>query len=77
MVIIVAAGNSPPGQVPAKGQYMIKDIQHLAEYYKVPVQHMAVSVKCVDCSAGYCLQVEICYLMFIRPHLNMNPVTDI
>jgi len=39
-----AAGNKPPGQlVAAKGPYMEKDIQRLAEYYKVPVQNMRVS----------------------------------
>jgi len=37
------AGNSPPGQVFIKYQYMIKDLQRLAEYYKVPVQQIAVS----------------------------------
>jgi len=38
-----AAGNRPPGQVPAKGQYIAKDLHYLSEYYKVPVQMIAVS----------------------------------
>ena len=43
VMVQFAAGNKPPGQLAAKGPYMEKDIQRLAEYYKVPVQNMRVS----------------------------------
>jgi len=42
-MIILVADNKPPGQNPTKIQYMIKDLLRLSEYYKVPLQQMAVS----------------------------------
>ncbi|KAM8923770.1 glutathione S-transferase kappa 1 [Pelodytes ibericus] len=35
--IMHASGNAPPAMVPARGAYMAKDIQRLAEFYDVPL----------------------------------------
>lgn len=32
-----ASGNQPPATLPMKGMYMIKDIQRLRDYYKIPL----------------------------------------
>ena len=37
-------GNRPPAMVPAKGVYMIKDIQRMQEYYGIPIIPPSVSV---------------------------------
>ena len=37
-------GNRPPAMVPAKGVYMIKDIQRMQEYYGIPITPPSVSV---------------------------------
>ena len=37
-------GNRPPAMVPAKGVYMMKDIQRMQEYYGIPIIPPSVSV---------------------------------
>ncbi|KFV66747.1 Glutathione S-transferase kappa 1, partial [Dryobates pubescens] len=36
--IMQAAGNKPPGMLPKRGEYMLKDIKRMAKYYQVPLQ---------------------------------------
>lgn len=36
--------NRPPGVVPAKANYMGKDLRRLATYYQIPLQTPSVSV---------------------------------
>ncbi|NXX21388.1 GSTK1 transferase, partial [Podargus strigoides] len=36
--IMQATGNKPPGLLPKRAEYMLKDIKRLAKYYQVPVQ---------------------------------------
>ncbi|TGZ68245.1 hypothetical protein CRM22_004348 [Opisthorchis felineus] len=31
-------GNKPPGMVPARGRYMVKDLARLASYYQIPLK---------------------------------------
>ncbi|RMX39385.1 hypothetical protein pdam_00005978 [Pocillopora damicornis] len=35
--IMAGSGNRPPAMVPAKGVYMMKDIQRMQEYYGIPI----------------------------------------
>ncbi|KAJ7393538.1 Glutathione S-transferase kappa 1 [Desmophyllum pertusum] len=35
--IMAATGNRPPAMVPAKGTYMVKDIQRLRQFYGIPM----------------------------------------
>ncbi|XP_022807846.1 glutathione S-transferase kappa 1-like isoform X2 [Stylophora pistillata] len=35
--IMAGSGNRPPAMVPAKGVYMMKDIQRLREFYGIPI----------------------------------------
>ncbi|GAA51086.1 glutathione S-transferase kappa 1 [Clonorchis sinensis] len=32
------SGNKPPGMVPARGRYMVKDLARLASYYQIPLK---------------------------------------
>ncbi|NXA41865.1 GSTK1 transferase, partial [Eudromia elegans] len=36
--IMHATGNKPPGMLPKRGEYMLKDIARLGKYYQVPIQ---------------------------------------
>ena len=36
--IFKATGNSPPAAIPAKGKYMMRDLQRYAEKYQVPYE---------------------------------------
>ncbi|XP_054023537.1 glutathione S-transferase kappa 1 [Dryobates pubescens] len=36
--IMQATGNKPPGMLPKRGEYMLKDIKRMAKYYQVPLQ---------------------------------------
>ncbi|XP_067426112.1 glutathione S-transferase kappa 1 isoform X1 [Emydura macquarii macquarii] len=36
--IMNTTGNQPPAMNPKRGQYMMKDIKRMAEYYQVPIQ---------------------------------------
>lgn len=33
-----ATGNKPPGMLPKRAEYLLKDIKRMAKYYQVPVQ---------------------------------------
>ncbi|KAJ0066362.1 hypothetical protein NL108_011128, partial [Boleophthalmus pectinirostris] len=39
--VMHVAGNKPPGMVPNKFLYMNKDLNHLAQYFNVPLKHPA------------------------------------
>ncbi|KFO80444.1 Glutathione S-transferase kappa 1, partial [Cuculus canorus] len=36
--IMQATGNKPPGMLPKRGEYMLKDVERMAKYYQVPVK---------------------------------------
>ncbi|XP_030327621.1 glutathione S-transferase kappa 1 isoform X1 [Strigops habroptila] len=36
--IMQATGNKPPGMLPKRAEYLLKDIKRMAKYYQVPVQ---------------------------------------
>ncbi|XP_067998208.1 glutathione S-transferase kappa 1 [Melanerpes formicivorus] len=36
--VMQATGNKPPGMLPKRGEYMLKDIKRMAKYYQVPLQ---------------------------------------
>ncbi|NXG48272.1 GSTK1 transferase, partial [Psilopogon haemacephalus] len=36
--VMQATGNKPPAMLPKRGEYMLKDIKRMAEYYQVPLQ---------------------------------------
>ncbi|XP_027051888.1 glutathione S-transferase kappa 1-like [Pocillopora damicornis] len=42
--IMAGSGNRPPAMVPAKGVYMMKDIQRMQEYYGIPIIPPSVSI---------------------------------
>ena len=39
----IILGNKPPATVPAKGAYMLKDVERLQNFYGIPVKPPAVS----------------------------------
>ncbi|NWH80595.1 GSTK1 transferase, partial [Piaya cayana] len=36
--IMQATGNKPPGMLPKRGEYMLKDVKRMAKYYQVPLK---------------------------------------
>ncbi|NXX50233.1 GSTK1 transferase, partial [Tricholaema leucomelas] len=36
--VMQATGNKPPAMLPKRGEYMMKDIKRMAEYYQVPLR---------------------------------------
>ncbi|NWJ00465.1 GSTK1 transferase, partial [Crypturellus undulatus] len=36
--IMHATGNKPPGMLPKRGEYILKDIKRMGKYYQVPIQ---------------------------------------
>ena len=51
--VFQATGNKPPGMLPAKGKHMLRDLELLGRYYKVPVEkpdsfpvHSVLALRC-------------------------------